>query len=56
MLWEDFNNNFSTKKASALGGSAPWTPDGPSPPLTIYPGTAPEDNPPYDNLIPKVST
>ena len=50
MLWKGFYHDFSTKKASASGGfapsppprgSAPWTPEVPSPPLTIYPGAAP---------------
>ena len=39
MLWEFFYHDFSTKKVSA--GSAPWTPEVTSPPLTIYPGAAP---------------
>ena len=40
-------HNFSTYKASALGGfapprgSAPWAPEVVLPPLTIYPGVAP---------------
>ena len=41
ILWKDFYHDFSTKKASASGGfapwppsrgSAPWTPEVPSPP------------------------
>ena len=53
MLWEGFYHDFSTKKASASGGfapwppprgSAPWTPEVTSPPLTIYPGAAPESS------------
>ena len=50
MLWEGFYHNFSTKKVSASGGFAPWTPargaapltpEVTLPPLPIYPGTAP---------------
>ena len=53
MLWEGFYHDFSTKKASASGGfapwppprgSAPWTPEVTSPPLSIYPGAAPGYN------------
>ena len=53
MLCKCFYHDFSTKKASASGaprGSvpwnpapAPWTPEFASPPLTIYPGAAPDD-------------
>ena len=50
VLWKGFYHDFSTKKASASGGFAPWppprgfapwTPEVPSPSLTIYPGAAP---------------
>ena len=57
MLWEGFYHDFSTKKVSASGGFAPLTPtkglrpldprqgaEVTSPPLTIYPGTAPASN------------
>ena len=62
VLWKGGYHDFSTEKASASGGfapwppprgSAPWTPAGgaapwthevPLPPLTIYPGAAPEYN------------
>ena len=40
VLLEGFYHDFGTKKASASGGSAPWTPEVPLPPLTIYPGAA----------------
>ena len=33
VLWKGFYHNFSTKKASASGGFAPWTPEVPLPPL-----------------------
>ena len=39
VLWKGFYHDSITKKASASGG-APWTPEVPSPPLTIYPGGA----------------
>ena len=32
VLWKGFYHNFSTKKASAPRGIAPWTPEVPSPP------------------------
>ena len=50
VIWKGFYHNFSAKKASASGafapwppprGSAPWTPEVPSPSLTIYPGATP---------------
>ena len=62
MLWEGFDHNFSTKKASAsrglcpltpTRGSAPWTPEflSPPPPPTIYPGAAPVGSMPFDECI-----
>ena len=51
VLWKGFYHDFSTKQTSASGGFAPdphqgALPPGPPrflcPPLTIYPGTAPE--------------
>ena len=51
MVWKGFYQDFSTKKASASGGFAPWPPPrGSAPwnlpvpfaPRTIYPDAAPE--------------
>ena len=41
VLWKGFYHDFSTKKASALGGFAPWPPPRGSVPWTPAGGAAP---------------
>ena len=50
MLWEGFYHDFSTKKASASGGFAPWPPPTGSAPWTPARGRCPLD--PRGNFAP----